>query len=160
MQAHSLTQARVLDVSSVHVVQPHRISNPHWLVPGTPSRSQQQFGAELLNQHPFVLVPSSVSRHSWNLLVNPQLANGLYEVVMQESFGLDGRLNPPAAGLACLTASATANAYRLWAARGTSACQKASAMVSSFRCRPRNKPLFDGGECHREKSVDPPRRQV
>lgn len=93
---YSLTQARVLDASTIHVVQPHRITNPNWLVPGTPSRSQQQFGADLLNQHPFVLVPSSVSRHSWNLLVNPQLADGLYEVVLQESFGLDGRLNPPA----------------------------------------------------------------
>ena len=92
---HRLTQARVLDPSSIYVVQPDRIANPNWLVPGTPSRSQQQFGAELLNQYPFVVVPSSVSPHSWNMLMNPLLADGLYEVVLQEAFGLDGRLNKP-----------------------------------------------------------------
>jgi hypothetical protein len=27
--------------------------------------------------------------------MNPQLANELYEVVLQEPFALDGRLNPP-----------------------------------------------------------------
>jgi RES domain-containing protein len=92
---HTLTAARVLDPSSIHRVRPQDIPNPNWLIPGTPSRSQQAFGASLLTQHPFVLIPSSVSRHSWNLLVNPTLAHGLYELVIQERFGLDGRLNPP-----------------------------------------------------------------
>jgi RES domain-containing protein len=92
---HCLTQARVLDTSRIYVVQPESIANSNWLVPGTPSRSQQQFGAELLKQYPFVLVPSSVSRHSWNLLMNPPLADGLYELVLQEPFALDGRLNKP-----------------------------------------------------------------
>jgi RES domain-containing protein len=92
---HTLTAARVLDTSRIHRVRPQDIPNPNWLIPGTPSRSQQAFGASLLVQHPFVLIPSSVSRHSWNLLVNPVLANGLYELVVQERFGLDGRLNPP-----------------------------------------------------------------
>jgi RES domain-containing protein len=92
---HCLTQARVLDPSRIYVVQPESIANSNWLVPGTPSRSQQQFGAELLKQYPFVLVPSSVSRHSWNLLMNPPLADGLYELVLQEPFALDGRLNKP-----------------------------------------------------------------
>ncbi|WP_260961023.1 RES family NAD+ phosphorylase [Pseudomonas citri] len=92
---HCLTQARVLDRSRIYVVQPESIANPNWLVPGTPSRSQQQFGADLLSQYPFVLVPSSVSRHSWNMLMNPPLADGLYELVLQEPFALDGRLNKP-----------------------------------------------------------------
>lgn len=93
-KAHVLTQVRVLDASAVHVLEPHALPNPNWLVPGTPSRSQQQFGARLLGQHPFVVVPSSVSRHSWNLLMNPALAAGLHEVVLQEPFALDGRLDP------------------------------------------------------------------
>lgn len=92
---HTLTAARVLDVAAIHKVQPEDIPNPNWLVPGTPSYSQQVFGASLLKQHPFVLIPSSVSRHSWNLLVNPVLARGLYELVLQERFALDGRLSPP-----------------------------------------------------------------
>ncbi|MEB2514238.1 RES domain-containing protein [Pseudomonas sp. YuFO20] len=90
---HCLTQALVLDPSKIYVVQPESIANANWLAPGTPSRSQQRFGADLLSQHPFVLVPSSVSRHSWNLLMNPHLALGLYELVLQEPFALDGRLN-------------------------------------------------------------------
>jgi RES domain-containing protein len=92
---HYLTQALVLDRSKIFVVQPQGIANSNWLVPGTPSRSQQQFGADLLRQHPFVLIPSSVSPHSWNLLMNPQRALGLYELVLQEPFALDGRLNKP-----------------------------------------------------------------
>ena len=92
---HCLTQVRVLDRSRIYVVQPDSIPNSNWLVPGTPSRSQQQFGADLLRQHPFVLVPSSVSRLSWNVLMNPHLADGLYELVLQEPFALDGRLNKP-----------------------------------------------------------------
>lgn len=92
---HTLTAARVLDVSTIHKVQRQDIPNPNWLIPGTPSHSQQVFGASLLQHHPFVLIPSSVSRHSWNLLVNPVLAYGLYEVVIQERFALDGRLSPP-----------------------------------------------------------------
>ncbi|WP_404942880.1 RES domain-containing protein, partial [Pseudomonas protegens] len=55
----------------------------------------QKFADQLLADHPFVLVPSSVSRHSWNILINPLLAKGLYQVVIQERFGLDTRLNPP-----------------------------------------------------------------
>jgi RES domain-containing protein len=90
-----LTQVKVLDPTTVFVVEPSTVSNPNWLAPGTPSRSQQHYGGELLEQHPFVLVPSSVSRHSWNLLMNPALAHGQYELVAQEAFALDGRLNPP-----------------------------------------------------------------
>lgn len=92
---HTLTAARVLDPGRVHTVRHEDIPNPNWLVPGTPSHSQQAFGARLLEQHAFVLIPSSVSRHSWNLLLNPRLAAGLYELLVQEPFALDGRLNPP-----------------------------------------------------------------
>lgn len=90
-----LTQVKITAPSKIHVVQAADIVNPNWLVPGTPSRSQQQYGGDLLRHHAFVLVPSSVSRHSWNVLMNPSLARGLYEVVLQEPFALDGRLNPP-----------------------------------------------------------------
>jgi RES domain-containing protein len=94
-QPYVLTQVKVLAPSRIHVIKPQHIANPNWLVPGTPSRSQQQFGGALLDEHPFVLVPSAVSRHSWNLLMNPALAEGLFEPVMQETFALDGRLSRP-----------------------------------------------------------------
>jgi RES domain-containing protein len=92
---HVLTAARILDVSKVHRVTPDDVPNPNWLAPGTPSLGQQEFGDDLLAQHPFILIPSAVSRHSWNLVMNPDLAEGLYELVHQELFALDTRLNPP-----------------------------------------------------------------
>lgn len=94
-QPYTLTEVRVLDPSAVHMVELDTISNSNWLLPGSPSRSQQEFGGSLLAQYPFVLFPSCVSRYSWNLLMNPALADGLYELVLQEPFALDGRLNPP-----------------------------------------------------------------
>lgn len=93
--AHVLTCARVKDLKQVHQVLPDAIPNANWLFPGAPGRGQQQFGDDLLAQHPFILIPSAVSRHSWNVLINPVLAEGLFERVSQERFALDTRLNPP-----------------------------------------------------------------
>jgi RES domain-containing protein len=92
---HVITGARVLDPSLIHRVDSETLPNPGWLIPGVPSAGQQQFGDDLLAEHPFVLIPSSVSRYSWNLLVNPELARDLYEVVVHEPFALDTRLHPP-----------------------------------------------------------------
>lgn len=93
--SHMLTCARVKDLRLVHQVEPSVILNPNWLFPGSPGRGQQQYGDELLSQHAFVLIPSAVSRHSRNVLVSPLLAQELIEVVSQERFALDTRLNPP-----------------------------------------------------------------
>lgn len=90
-----LTQVKITDPSKINVLDVSTISNSNWLLPGTPSRSQQFYGEELLSKHPFILIPSTISRHSWNVLMNPTLARGLYEVVLQEPFALDGRLNSP-----------------------------------------------------------------
>ncbi|WP_349617938.1 RES family NAD+ phosphorylase [Azotobacter salinestris] len=92
---HVLTAARLLDPSRIYRVDPEEVPNPNWLIPGTPSLDQQRFGDELLAQHPFILILSTVSRHSWNIVMNPALAEGLYEQVLQERFALDTRLNPP-----------------------------------------------------------------
>ncbi len=93
---YSLIQIRVRAPKRIHVVQPADVPNPAWLHPGSTSAGQQAFGADLLRAHPFVLVPSVVSRKSWNLLINPGLAGADdFEEVTQERFSLDGRLNPP-----------------------------------------------------------------
>lgn len=94
---HVLTGARITDPSAVHVVDPATLPNPNWLVPGTPSHGQQQYGAQLLSQHAFVMIPSAVSKHGWNVLINPDLAEGKYEVLVHEPFGMDTRLNKPQA---------------------------------------------------------------
>jgi RES domain-containing protein len=77
------------------VVQPDDVPNPNWLRPGIPSAGQQAFGAALLARHAFVLLPSVVSAHSWNLVFDPGMAAGAYALIAQERFALDPRLHPP-----------------------------------------------------------------
>ena len=95
-QPHTLTAARINDPQDIFVVDPASIPNPNWLHPGTPSAGQQSFGARLLAAHHFVLIPSAVSTHSWNLLFDSTRAAGNYTLLSQEPFALDRRLHPPA----------------------------------------------------------------
>lgn len=90
--AHYLTSARIIDVSRIHVVKPDDIPNPNWLVPAAPAKNQQKHGNALLRKHACILIPSAVSRHSWNLIFDADQANGLYDDVVQERFALDPRL--------------------------------------------------------------------
>lgn len=89
---HVLTCFEVLDPALIHVVQPDDVPNPVWLSSASASPNQQRFADALLAKHPFVLIPSAVSKHSWNLLVSCDLAVGKYQLVSQERFGLDTRL--------------------------------------------------------------------
>jgi RES domain-containing protein len=93
--AHVLTSLTVTDPSLVHVVDTGTIPNPNWLHPGNPSAGQQAFGDALLAQHKFVLLPSAVSTHSWNLIFVASTAAGAYALRSQERFALDTRLHPP-----------------------------------------------------------------
>ncbi len=91
---HVLTSAEIVDPGLIHVVDVGAMPNPNWLAPGIPSAGQQAFGDALLAAHPMILVPSVVSRHSWNLIFSP--APGLHRPPAQESFTLDPRLQPAA----------------------------------------------------------------
>jgi RES domain-containing protein len=91
---HVLTVARLTDPAKVHVVEPGAIPDPDWLRPGLPSAGQQIFGDALIAAHAIVLMPSVVSPHSWNLVLNPALAAGCYDRIDQEPFALDPRLHP------------------------------------------------------------------
>jgi RES domain-containing protein len=77
------------------VVQPADVPNPNWLVPGIPSAGQQEFGDSLLAAHKFILIPSAVSRASWNIIFVASTAAGLYKIRSQERFALDTRLHQP-----------------------------------------------------------------
>jgi RES domain-containing protein len=92
---HVLTAATITDLSSVHVVDPASIPNPNWLRPGIPSAGQQAFGDALLARHKFILIPSVVSTHSWNVIFVGAAAAGAYVLRTQEVFALDTRLHPP-----------------------------------------------------------------
>ena len=94
---HVLTTVLVRRPELAYIVLPDDVPNPHWLTPGIPSFGQQEFGSVLLMRHGIILVPSAVTRYSWNLVFHPDVARGLYELRGQERFALDTRLHPPPA---------------------------------------------------------------
>lgn len=94
MVPHVLSAFEIPDFRGVHVVHPSDVPDPTWLLPGMPYTRQQEFGSHLLQTHTFVAIPSTVSKHSWNLVFDANLAAGQFRRVLQESFALDTRLNP------------------------------------------------------------------
>jgi RES domain-containing protein len=93
---HVLTAVDILSAADVHVVHPDDVPVSDWLRPGFVSPEQQKFGDALLNAHKFVIIPSAVSSHSWNLIFIASAATGAYKLRLQEPFSLDARLHPPA----------------------------------------------------------------
>jgi RES domain-containing protein len=77
------------------IVEPATVPNPSWLRPGIPATGQQMFGDELLAEHKFIVIPSAVSRKSWNVVFVASNAAGAYSVRTQEGFVLDSRLHRP-----------------------------------------------------------------
>lgn len=94
--AHVLTAVTITEPAQAHVMDLAAMPNPNWLRPGIPSAGQQAFGSERLARHKFIVVPSAVSAHSWNLVFVGTVAAGSYALRSQEPFALDTRLHPPA----------------------------------------------------------------
>jgi RES domain-containing protein len=94
-QPHVLTGITISQRDRIEVVDATKVANPNWLVPGYPSAGQQNFGNHLLTEHKFVVIPSAVSTHSWNLIFVATTAAGAY-TWEQHRFALDTRLHPPA----------------------------------------------------------------
>jgi RES domain-containing protein len=94
-QPFVLTHFVVDDPAAVRVVGPDELPNPAWLHAGIPSAGQQAWGAALLAAHAFVVLPSVVSRASWNLVFDPARAAGRYALRGQQPLAPDTRLNPP-----------------------------------------------------------------
>lgn len=92
--SHALLEIEIAGPARVHVVDVATIPNPHWLYPGAVSAGQQAFGDALLSVHPLVVLPSVVSSHSWNLLIDVAAAAGLFNLRRTEPFAIDPRLNP------------------------------------------------------------------
>lgn len=91
--AHQLLGIHILAPTKVHVLNASTITNPQWLRPGAVSKNQQAFGDHLLSSHPLVLIPSVVSAHSWNLMIDVGGAAGLFSLTSTEEFALDTRLS-------------------------------------------------------------------
>jgi len=92
---HTLTAVAINNPADINVLWPEDVPNRHWLHPGPASAGQQAFGDDLLARHRFVVVPSAVSTHSWNLIFRTDMAAGFHAVIHQEPFALDPRLHPP-----------------------------------------------------------------
>ena len=77
------------------VVMPSDVSNPNWLRPSKLSPNQQKFGDQQLDKTGILIIPSVVSGHSWNCLIDaarfPELKSYL---LSDERFALDTRLVP------------------------------------------------------------------
>ncbi|MEL6365968.1 MAG: RES domain-containing protein [Pseudomonadota bacterium] len=95
IRPHVVTRGRIAGTVGVRIVEPQQIPNSNWLHPGLPSLGQQRFGDALLDQHAVVLVPSVVSRNSWNIIFRPGSVETQCAEINQERLGLDPRLNPP-----------------------------------------------------------------
>lgn len=91
-QPHVLTSAHIIDPGKICIVEPKAIANPNWLRPCAPNENQQRYGDKLLSDHSFILIPSAVSPHSWNLIFDAMKAADDYNDVVQERFALDPRL--------------------------------------------------------------------
>ncbi len=85
-----LTSLTVLAPAKIHVVGPDDVPNPNWLRPGRPTANQQRFGDALLGAQGMLVIPSSVSSHSWNFVFLAGVAG--YGLRAQERFALDPRL--------------------------------------------------------------------
>ena len=92
--AHTLIQIEVAPIKRVFKLDPTTVPNAHWLRPGTVSKDQQLFGDALLKAHGLVLIPSVVSPHSWNLLIDVDVGKSQFKLKSSEAFALDPRLNP------------------------------------------------------------------
>ena len=90
---HVLTSLEIANLDGIRVVMPTEIPNPAWLEGGTPNQHQQRWGADLLDLHGIVLFPSSVSKMSWNLVFEPGVAAGRYQLRSQQRLSVDTRLS-------------------------------------------------------------------
>lgn len=92
---HTLTAAKIQPGAALHRIDPDDVPNPNWLEATAPSSGQQAFGDALLRDYDFILMPSVVTNHSWNLIFDPTRVAGKYALLHQERFALDTRLSLP-----------------------------------------------------------------
>ena len=93
-QPHVLSCLELV-ADGVRVVQADELPNPAWLHGGVPSAGQQRHGAALLAEFGVVVLPSAVSKCSWNLVFSPEVAAGRWRLLHQQRLVVDTRLNPP-----------------------------------------------------------------
>ena len=91
---HKLLQIGISSPGLAHQLDVSKVPNKNWLRSGAVSAGQQKYGDELLDQHPFLIVPSVVSGHCYNLIIDVNKGRGLFSRIKAEDFSLDTRLHP------------------------------------------------------------------
>ncbi len=92
-QPHILTSFTIVDPDRVAVFQPEDFAEQRWLEAGVVAPDQRQWGDRALQAHKMIVLPSAVSRQSWNLIFQAPLPEDWITDVSQTSFVLDPRLN-------------------------------------------------------------------
>jgi RES domain-containing protein len=92
---HTLTAMKFYDPASIHIVEPTTVPTPNWLRQSIPGSGQQEIGEDLISRHKLILIPSTVSTHSWDLIFIAAFTKGTYTLWSQEKFILDTRFHPP-----------------------------------------------------------------
>ncbi|WP_235575773.1 RES family NAD+ phosphorylase [Roseovarius tolerans] len=92
-QPHMLTSFTVITPERVRVIGPEEIPDARWLDPNNAVADRRAWGDQQLRAHGMIVIPSVVSRRSWNLVFLAPLPDGRISDAVQENFVLDPRLN-------------------------------------------------------------------
>ena len=91
--AHVMTSFEIADPGRVRIVRPEDLPNPRWLQSAQASAGQRAWGQEQMRAHDLVVIPSTVSPQSWNLLfaVGPKR----HSLRAQVPLSMDTRFDAP-----------------------------------------------------------------
>ncbi|SLN15821.1 RES domain protein [Roseovarius gaetbuli] len=92
-QPHVMTAFQVADPTRVKVFAPEDFPDLGWLDPGNATPERRAWGAEQLQTHGIIVIPSAVSRQSWNLIFLAPMVPETFQNLSQTPFVLDPRLN-------------------------------------------------------------------
>jgi len=92
-QPHVMTAFQIAEPASIKVFAPGDIPEPEWLDPNNATPERRAWGAEKLQKHGIIVIPSAVSRQSWNLIFLAPMVPETFQNLTQSDFVLDPRLN-------------------------------------------------------------------
>lgn len=92
-QPHILTRFNIAKPKGVAVYFAKDLPDQSWLNPNMQTPAQRVWGAEQMAKAKVIVMPSAVSRNSWNLVFQAPLSDDWISQVSQESFVLDPRLH-------------------------------------------------------------------
>jgi len=92
-QPHVMTAFQVAEPARIKVFAPGDIPEADWLDSNNATPERRAWGAEQLQKHGIIVIPSAVSRQSWNLIFLAPMVPETFQNLTQSDFVLDPRLN-------------------------------------------------------------------